>query len=477
MSVATWLAIGETAWVIGLSVWIILERRSPVATLAWVLALAWLPVLGLPLYLLIGPRRLWRKKLRYRRGRSRVAQASQALRERTDSESSARHPAGTDRQLVKLAENTRQPAPSHASRVELLLGGDACYQAIDRAIQEARHHVHLEYYKWNPDRTGTRFRALLCDKASQGVEVRLLVDAIGSARLGRRFVRPLLKAGAQVSWFNPISLARLRPDLMNFRTHRKIVICDGRVGFTGGMNICDDHAAAVRGDRAWRDTHVQIEGPPVCDLQLAFLEDWHFATGTALCTRDYFPERNIKARGPLVQILASGPDDDSYAIERFCFAAIAGAQKRVLVTTPYFVPNEPLLLALMTAAQRGVDVQVLVPLRSDSRLVTAAARSYYEELVRIGVRVHEYTASMLHAKTLVVDDVSLVGTANMDIRSFRLNFEVAAALFDEDIAELLAGRFQADLHSALEYRLRTARRTPLWQRMSEATARLLSPLL
>ena len=231
------------------------------------------------------------------------------------------------------------------------------------------------------------------------------------------------------------------------------------------------------GDRAWRDTHLRIEGPPVGDLQLAFLEDWHFATGSAPCTRDYFPERDAQAPGPWVQILASGPDEDSYAIEKFCFAAIAGAQRRVLVTTPYFVPNEPLLLALTTAALRGVDVQILVPQRSDSRLVTAAARSYFEELVRVGVRVHEYASSMLHAKTLVVDGMALVGTANMDNRSFRLNFEVAAAMFDEGLAEQLAEMFQADLQRAVEYHLRTARRTPVWQRMSEATARLLSPLL
>lgn len=477
MTLATWLAVGEAVWVIGLCVWIILERRSPVATLAWVMALAWIPVLGIPLYLLFGPRRLRRKKLRYRRSSSSVVEASQGWRERTDEGLPRTQPAGNGSQLVRLAENTRQSAPSRAHRIDLLLGGDACYEAIERAIAEARHHVHLEYYIWEPDRVGTRFRDLLCERAHRGVKVRLLVDDFGSARFGRRFARPLEKSGAKVAWFNPISLARLRPDLVNFRTHRKIVVCDGRIGFTGGINICDEHSEAVAGDRAWRDTHLRIEGAPVVDLQSAFFEDWHFATGGAPCTRDYFPERDAQATGPWVQILASGPDGDSYAIEKFCFAAITGAQRRVLVTTPYFVPNEPLLLALTTAAQRGVDVQILVPQRSDSRLVTAAARSYFEELVRVGVRVHEYASSMLHAKTLVADDVALVGTANMDNRSFRLNFEVAGAIFDTSFADRLAETFQADLQRAVEYRLRTARRTPLWQRMSEATARLLSPLL
>ena len=265
--------------------------------------------------------------------------------------------------------------------------------------------------------------------------MRLLVDTIGSARLGRRFLQPLRKAGAEIAWFNPIGLARFRPDLLNFRTHRKIIVCDGSVGFTGGINICDNHSKAARRELAWRDTHVRIEGSPVRDLQVAFLEDWHFATGTAPCDRDHFPEADTTGTGPWVQVLASGPDHDSYAIERFCFAAIAGAKHRVLITTPYFVPNESLLAALTTAAMRGVDVQVLVPKRSDSWLVTAAARSYFEELARQGVRFHEYGPPMLHAKTLVVDDeISLVGTANMDNRSFRLNFEIAAVFYDRGIS-------------------------------------------
>ena len=476
MTPALWLAIGEAVWVTGLCVWIILERRSPAGTLAWVFALAWLPVLGIPVYLVFGPRRLRRKKLRYRRGSLRVVQASGERRERTD-DGHRSTGSGSNEQLVTLAENSSQPSPSQAKRVDLLFDGDACYDAIDRAILEAQHHVHLEYYTWEPDKIGTRFRDLLAEKARSGVEVRLLVDAIGSSRLGRRFIRPLEQAGAAVAQFNPVSLARLRPDLVNFRTHRKIVVCDGRIGFTGGINICDEQAATVTADHAWRDTHLQIEGPPVGDLQVAFLEDWHFATGGADCGSDYFPQRDCVASGPWVQILASGPDEDSYSIEKFCFAAITGAQDRVLVTTPYFVPTEPLLSALTTAAMRGVDVRVLVPHRGDSRLVMAAARSYFEELVRAGVRIYEYGPPMLHAKTLVVDGIALVGTANMDNRSFRLNFEVAAAIFDDDIAELLVKSFDADVQHAVEYHLQTARETPFRQRVTEATARLLSPLL
>lgn len=477
MTTAAWLAIGETVWVIGLSIWIILERRSPAATFAWVLALIWLPIVGVPLYFVFGPRRLRRKKLRRKRSISLVAENAVAWRAQTDDAIPNNPEIGTVWPLIKLAEGTRQAAPLRAQRVTMLGSGDEFYAAMEKAIRAARHHVHLEFYIWEPDITGKRMRSLLCEKARDGVQVRLLIDAIGSDRFGRRFARPLLDAGVELARFNPISLARLRPDLMNFRTHRKIVVCDGRVGFTGGINVCDEQSAAASGEQAWRDTNVQIEGAPVAGLQLAFLEDWHFATGGAPRADAYFPQVDRTATGPWMQVLASGPDEDSYAIEKFCFAAISGARRRVLVTTPYFVPNEPLLLALATTALRGVDVQILVPERSDSRLVTAAARSYYEELLRVGVRIHEYCGRMLHAKTLVVDDIALVGTANMDNRSLRLNFEVAAVMYDAGLAAQLVDMFQADAQRATEYHISTARRSSRWQRLSESTARLLSPLL
>lgn len=478
MAIGTWVAIVEVIWVIGLGTWIIMERRSPAATLAWIFALAWIPLLGIAIYLLIGPRRLRRKKLRYRRAKTGLQEASHLQRhEMVDAE--MENPLAVRMQpLMLLTQRAGQPPPQQASRVELLSCGDDCYQSIERAIEAAEHHVHLEYYIWQPDRIGTRFRDILCEKAKSGVHVRLLVDAIGSRALGRRFLRPLRESGVEMAWFNQISLARFRPNLVNFRTHRKIVVCDGQVGFLGGINICDEQCAASAGASAWRDTHVRIEGPPVRDLQLTFLEDWHFATGSARCRRDCFPEPVGPSTGPLVQILASGPDHDSYAIERFCFAAIAEARKRVLITTPYFVPNEGLLSCLTTAALRGVEVQILVPKRGDSRLVTAAARSYFEELTRSGVRIHEYGPPMLHAKTMVVDEeISLVGTANMDNRSFRLNFEIAAVFYDRGMVESLAALFHEDLRQASMYRLRDARRDPFWLRLSESTARLLSPLL
>jgi cardiolipin synthase len=476
MTIGTWLAVGELGWVIGLGTWIVLERRSPAATLAWIFGLAWIPLLGIPVYLLIGPRRLRRKKLRYRRGKTRIAEASESLeRERGETAVSS---AEWNSPLALLAQRAGQPRPQAAKRIDFLTSGNVCYESIEAAIASAKHHVHLEYYIWEPDRIGARFRDLLCEKAKSGVEVRLLIDAIGSRRLNRRFLRPLRDSGAELARFNPISIMRYPPGLVNFRTHRKICVVDGEIGFLGGVNICDSHSETMSGELAWRDTHLRIEGPPVGDMQLAFLEDWQFANGGGPCSSDYFPLSEPPSAGPPVQILTSGPDHESYAIERFFFGAIAGARNRILLTTPYFVPNEGILSALTTSAMRGVEVRILVPKRSDSRLVTAAARSYFEDLARRGVMIHEYRPRMLHAKTMVVDDdVSIVGTANMDNRSFRLNFEIAAVIYDRELADSLSANFAEDLRYASEYRLRDARRTPFAQRLGESAARLLSPLL
>ncbi len=476
MQWATGLAIGETIWVVGLCIWIIQDRRSPVATLAWIFALAWLPVAGIAIYLLIGPRRLTRKRLHYHRGTKRLAEALRHVR--TGGRSADIVQAEHWRPLMELGRRSGYTLPARAHAIELFTGGDACFAAMEAAIAAAQHHVHLETYIWARDIVGRRFGALLAAKARDGVEVRVLIDAIGSARLGRGFLQTLRAAGAEVASFNPMSLARFRPDLVNFRTHRKILVCDGRTGFVGGTNIWDVHSAAVSGSAAWRDTHARIDGPPVSDLQLAFLENWQFANGSAPTSAIYFPERGGEASGPWMQILTSGPNSDHHTIEKFCFAAIAGARRQVMITTPYFVPNEPMLSALMTAALRGVTVRIAVPSRNDHWLVAAASRSYYEGLIRGGVQILEYGPNMLHAKVLIVDDdIALVGTANMDNRSFRLNFEIAAAIYDCAVVEQLTGFFEHDLQSTVKVRLRKAHLMNWLQRLLESTARLFSPML
>ncbi|MCB9562847.1 MAG: cardiolipin synthase [Kofleriaceae bacterium] len=471
MSIAwwIWLLLG-IVWVSTAAVTILLQRRSAAATIAWLLVLVLLPVIGLLIYRLIGPLRLERKRLRRRGGRVVVEEATGAMaRIRAEAAEEAQVAA------VPLALDGAPPLP--ATDVALFLDGRAAYASIVEAIEAATHHVHLEYYIWEPDGIGTRLRDALVARARAGVKVRMLVDGTGSAALRRRWLRPLRDAGVEVAWFNPVSLRFIRTRRVDFRTHRKIVICDGHVAFTGGMNITDAHSDEF-GPGYWRDTHLRVDGTAVWALQRVFLEDWYFAAGAQVATDDtYFPLHPGERRYP-VQIVASGPDHDRLAIHRTYFTAITRASHRLWITTPYFVPDDAILTALITAALRGVDVQLLIPARGDSRLIDLAARSYVPELVAAGVRVHEYLPRFIHAKTFVIDeDLTIVGTANLDNRSFQLNFEVTALVYDADVTTRLARAFEDDLRDSRPIDDAAIARKRFPRRLGEATARLLSPLL
>jgi cardiolipin synthase len=473
---ATAVTVTEILVVCLLASWIALEKRPPVSTLAWIALVVALPIAGPLVYYFVGHRRVKRNRFKRVRARLGLRAAREKLREAAGR--SGRTP--LDRraiQLMKLATEVSDSPPSNASSMRLLCDGDETFAAIEEAIRGARHHVHLEYYIFEPDTVGTRLRDLLIERARAGVEVRLLCDGVGSHHLHRRFLAPLRAAGARFAWFGPVTLARVRTRLFNFRTHRKIVVVDGVVGFTGGVNITDEESAAARGPRAWRDTHVRIEGAAVRWLQLVFLEDWGYASGHAPTDAAYFPEVPDDGTHP-VQILASGPDEPWNAIHKLYFAAIASARDRVLCATPYFVPDEAMLTALTTAALRGVDVRILVPRRSDSRTVTAAGRSYFADVIAAGVRVFEYTPGMMHAKTLVVDDAfAAVGTANMDNRSFRLNYEVTSVSYDAEGAAALAAMFARDLTHCREVDRGALGNEKLASRLAQAGARLFAPLL
>lgn len=469
MSFWTIVTIVEVIWVGIVSVGLILERRSPVATLAWLFVLMWLPALGFVVYVLLGPRRLSRKKRKRAATKSQVRASMEAIE-------AAEEPLRA--QLAQLAVSAGEAPPLRADRVTLFTEGDECYEAILKAIERAEHHVHLEYYIWQPDGIGTRLRDLLVAKAKQKVEVRLLLDYVGAYSVSRRFLEPLVAAGGEVAWFNEVNPFRALFRRADFRTHRKIVVVDGDVGFTGGINIDDCHSFAVAKEKAWRDTHLGFEGAAVRALQRVFLEDWAFATERPPPVGGAYLPRPSKEGEQLVQVVGSGPDSDEFAIHKIHFSAITTATRRVWITTPYFVPDDSILDAIATAALRKVDVRILVPKQGDSRLVTFAARSYFPELLRHGARIFEYDGRFIHGKTMVVDDdLSFVGTANIDNRSFRLNFEVVAVVYGEDLNKRLAAAFEDDLTHAVEVRPRTLKREPLLQRLGESGARLLSPLL
>ena len=469
-----WLGWVWTLSSIVLTTWVVLQRRSPVSTLAWIMVLNIMPVIGIAVYAYFGPQRVKRQRLRRWHSRAALMSQRDVQRLRTHRPNAP----GWALQHAALIEASCGMPASSVQSVEILPSGGATLAALLAAIDAAQHHVHLEYYIFEPDQTGTQLLNALTAKARTGVEVRLLVDGVGSPALlshrHRRLVDGFRAAGGELAVFHPARLDRLRP-LVNLRTHRKIVVVDGRVGLLGGINVTDDENEHFRPHDAYRDTHLLLRGGAVRWLQYVFLQDWRYANGRPpRGEAEFLPD---VAPGDLpVQIVASGPDTDGEAIHRAMIDALNMARQRIWLATPYFVPTEAALLALTNAALRGVQVKLIVPERSDSRIVTAAARSYYQELQAAGVLVFEYRGRMFHAKTLLVDNhYGMVGSANFDNRSFRLNFEVAAVVYDGAFNEQLARMFDDDLSQC---KLVPAdRHTPPAQYVFESLARLGSPLL
>ncbi|MBD8527964.1 cardiolipin synthase [Pseudomarimonas arenosa] len=466
---STWWTIGSLVWaayLLVLAVWIVLQKRSPFATLAWLFALAALPVLGFVVYFFLGPQKIKRQRLR----RQRLRQQS-----RCEASAAPELEAGLRRRkqrLSRLVEKATGAPLASAERIDLLVDGKATFAALLQAIATARQHVHLEYYIFEPDDVGQKVIQALCDAVERGVQVRLLVDAVGSPRMRGRRLRALRRAGLEVARFHPFRLATLRP-LLNLRCHRKIAVIDGVIGFTGGINISAEQSGSSATE-GWHDLHLRVQGPVVGWLQGVFAEDWLYATRRPLPEKDLYPPL---AAGQLsAQVVASGPDSDAEAIHRCYLQAISDARQRVWLVTPYFSPGEAALYALSNAALRGVDVRLLLPQRSDSRIVSACARSYYDELLARGVKIYQYPARMLHAKAMLVDDdCALVGSANFDLRSFRLNFEIALLVYEPNFVRDLSAQLSADFEASDRQHL--PRRLSHWDRLAEAGARLLSPIL
>lgn len=465
----TWLTLAWVLYVLGLCAWIALQKREPVATLSWILALAALPYLGYLVYFLFGPQKITRQRLR--RHRSRKGLGTHEVICAPDLDCT---------ELALLGQATTGLPPSSATAVRLLVDGGETYDSILDAVAQARDHIHLEYYIFEPDRTGTRLRDALVERARAGIKVRLLADALGSSRLDSRFLAPLLDAGGEFAWFHPTRFRPFTRPWVNLRSHRKIVVIDGCTALTGGINITDEQDERL-GQSAYRDLHVRLEGAIVRSIQQVFVEDWVYATGQQ---RSHFEGSRLWPHTPpvaakqiAVQALVSGPDSSWEAIHRMHVAAIHAARTRVWLATPYFVPGEAARMALTSAALGGLDVRLLVPRRSDSLLVTCATRSYFDELLAAGVSIYEYGPRMLHTKALLCDDnLALIGSANFDHRSFRLNFELSLLFRDVGVVagldELLQGEF------ARARRVRGERKRSLWRhRLPEALARLASPLL
>ena len=450
---------------------IFMEGQNPDRTILWMLALIFLPVFGVVLYLVIGP------DFRSLRNRKRFRPSKKYGFD----ESPFPHEVEEQFLIGRMLHACSGAELLTRNRVEILINGEETFPALERALAEAKNYIHMEFFIVRSDELGARIGALLKDAASRGVRVRLLYDAVGSWSLKRGFVKDLEDAGIDCRSFMPVALPIFRRQ-MNFRNHRKIVVVDGAVGFTGGLNIGVEYEG--RGPLGfWRDTFVRLEGEAVAELHKIFLNDWCVSSGEAPrggceCERD-FHDGGSEGRDSLpflpMQVVSSGVDSVWHSIAKGYYGMISRARERVWITSPYLVPGPELMNAMVASSLSGVDVRVMIPAKKDHFLSFWGGRSYIEPLLRAGVRVFMYENGFIHTKSVLSDCCcASVGTCNMDVRSLDINFENQLFIYDRNITESFAAQFERDMESCRELTISEWEARPVWQKVLESFGRLYS---
>lgn len=467
---------------IALSIQILLSGVRPTKTLAWMLVIILIPVFGILLYVVFGINRRQYKFFRlkktpvYRRYLATVKAFYESIEEEAKLNMPALQP---HLKLSKLIIRSTNFLPSGGNQVQVLKDGQVTFESIFEALEKAQHFIHFQYYIFEEGELAERLLQLFLRKEQEGVEVRVIYDGIGSSSLSRSYINRLKEGGVDIFGFLPLRFGYLTTTL-NYRNHRKIIVVDGRVGFTGGINVSDKY---IKGDPelgTWHDVHLRIEGPAVNSLNTVFAVDWLFAAKEdKLMQAAYFPAAQWpKREGQIVQIVASGPDSNFASVRQQYFTLINEAREYVYITNSYVIPGEAILEALQTAALSGVDVRILVPANSDVALVKWSIRSYFQQLLESGVKIYLFPEGFLHNKTIVVDDsVASIGTANLDIRSFEQNFEVNAQIYDAAIARELKDYFLDDCAKSIRLDLKTHRARPLSHKILEGIGKVLSPIL
>jgi cardiolipin synthase A/B len=460
--------------------WILLTKRDSTSAVAWCLLVFFVPIFGSILFVLFGYQHIHRPLKRKRKHKQIFGLTHAPLgKDIFGTEESSSSCDG----LRGLASRFGAFPVASGNHVTFYHEGVSAMKAMQEAIAAARHHIHLEYFIVQADGTGRALLELLTKKAKEGVQVRLMYDAMGSRVLRRRVLQALREAGGKCSPFMPLNPLR-RHIQVNMRDHRKILIVDGRVAFTGGLNIGDEYLGKVPRFGFWRDTHMRLEGPAVAALQRVFIEGWDFAAEEDLRGAEYFPSTHQKPLTPSqlsdvsVQVIPSGPDMELKSIREIYFAAILQARRRVWIATPYFVPDAGLRDAICLAGYLGVDVRLLCQNHPDKWIPWYTGRYYWSEVLAAGVKVYQYTKGMLHSKVMLVDgEWASVGTANLDNRSLYLNFEVNCLIYSSAAVEELEKAFHQDLTDSILIDPKVYEQRPLPGRLVENASRLLSPVL
>ena len=465
--------------VVFIAILIILENRNPVKTISWILVLVLLPFLGIVIYLFFGQE--YRKtKMFSRKGLKDLEKLRNLTLEQLDNLPKNNFQINdilyTKKRLMNLLLSNSNALLTSDNELQVLRNGEETFPEIFKTIEQAKHHIHLEYYIIEDDKLGNQLRELLIRKAKEGIEIRLIFDDVGSWQLKKKFIRSMSDVGIKIDCFMKVRFPMLT-SRVNYRNHRKILVVDGDVAFVGGLNIADRYLEGVPGIGPWRDTHLKVTGGGATALHIIFMADWYFVSKEILRGEKYFKPFQ-PGTGKLVQMTASGPDSDWESISQAYFSAIATATNYVYISTPYLMPTSDIITALKTSALGGVDVRIIVPGLSDAITPKWGTNSFIEELLESGVKIYFYQKGFTHSKVIIVDGIfSSVGTANLDFRSLETNFEVNAMIYDVETAGILANQFLDDQAESEMVLLEEWLKRPRINKIKESFSRILSPML
>lgn len=451
---------------------IVMENRNPLKSLAWITVLLLFPVVGLLLYLFFG-RSLRNRRMISRRGRRKLLKADNRASDPFPTNLSAE--ARTLATVARSLNGTRFHAGNTA---KVFADGHSKFESLKHDLQEAKEYILLQYYIFDDDNLGREIKQILMERARSGVKVFVIYDDLGSLSVKNRFYREMEQAGVEVSPFFKLTWPHLA-SRANWRNHRKLCVIDGKTGYIGGMNIADRYIDGGEKFDSWRDTHLRITGPAVTTLQYSFAVDWNFIGRELILLPPSAEPHVIDGKEAVgMQLITGGPTDRWSNLGYWFIKAIANARKRVWIQTPYFLPSEGLLNALQVAALARIDIRVMVPVRSDSKMLTFATRSFVEECLRAGIKFYFYQAGMLHSKMIIIDDdIATIGSTNFDFRSLEHNFEANMILYSPSLNRNLRNLFEEDCQKSERIVGHIWRKRPVHHKITESVLRLLSPIL
>ena len=467
--IISWIVIAITI------IHVVMDNRQPAKTMAWALVILFVPIVGIIFYLFFGLNHR-KEKLISQRSLDQLSKRSMlSFVEQHDFKVPEHH-----KQLIDLFVNQNLALPFKDNQVDIMTDGYAFYPELLKDISMAKDHIHIDMYIIEDDALGRLLSDALIKKASEGVEVRIIYDDVGCWKTSHQFIETMRRGGIEIVPFLPVRFPSFTSKV-NYRNHRKLIVIDGQTGYIGGMNIALRYVKG-RGQQPWRDTMLRLTGGVVYGLQKAFLVDWYFVDRTLITNRRYYPPltSNLSPLTSIVaQVVTSGPITPYPEIMQGYMQAILAARRYLYIETPYFLPNEPILFALKTAAVGGVDVRIICPKHSDGRFTEWASRSYLHELHEAGAKIYLYHTGFLHSKLMICDDsLSTTGSTNVDFRSFENNFEANVFIYDQGTALRLKKIFMDDLSQSTPFSDMPDRIHPKFaQRLWEGLTRMLSPLL